>query len=87
MKYKNVNRVVTVDLDTFSITTENVNAAFNSDSINEKTCFSCSSTGYRFALSAYMSSTTPSYYKDHNDELNTLTSPNTAAYLVIPCGD
>lgn len=87
LKYKNVNRVVTVDLDTFSITTENVNAAFNSDSINEKTCFSCSSTGYRFALSAYMSSTTPSYYKDHNDELNTLTSPNTAAYLVIPCGD
>lgn len=83
LKYKNVNHVVTVDLDTFSLEIQSAGVSFDSDSTDKKTFFSTSAdTGYSNALEAYISTTTPAYY----DTGVQLTSRSNT-YLAIPCGD
>ncbi len=83
LKYKNVNRVVTVDLDTFSLEIQSAGVSFDSDATDKKTFFSTSAdTGYSNALEAYISTTTPAYY----DTGVQLTSRSNT-YLAIPCGD
>lgn len=62
LKYKNVNRVVTVDLETFSIVTETVNASFETDASGDITCLTPSSDSrYGNALSAYIGSDNKKY--------------------------
>lgn len=82
LKYKNVNRVVTVDLDSFSMDTNNIQACFTNEVSNAKTVFNPSlETSYQNALSAYISDSNIAYY-----EGNDLTDPS-RGILVIPCGD
>lgn len=83
LKYKNVNRVVTVDLDTFSLEIQSAGVSFDSDSTDKKTFFSTGAdSGYSNALEAYISTTTPAYYENGEQ----LTSRSNT-YLAIPCGD
>lgn len=82
LKYKNVNRIITVDLDSFSMEIENVRVSFNGDSSDLKTAFDPSTeTGYQNALSAYISTDDTTYY-----ESGQLTDAS-KAILCIPCGD
>ena len=84
-KYRNVNRVVTVDLESFSIIeSETANVTLSGDDSDLKTVLAAStSTSYQTALSTFF--TTSKYYK--NDESIVETNETYYAQLGIPCGE
>ena len=86
LKYKNVNRIVTVDLNSFSIVgTEDVSANFGDESSDEIEVLNVSSsTTYQDALADEVSTSSPKYYE--NDDGARLTSAS-GVYLFAPCGD
>ncbi len=86
LKYKNVNRIVTVDLNSFSIVgTEDVSANFGGESSEEIVIADVpNTTMYQDALADEVSTTSPKYYK--NNDGARLTSVD-GVYLVAPCGD
>ena len=86
LKYKNVNRIVTVDLNSFSIVgTEAVSANFGGESSDEIVLLNVSSsTSYQEALEDEVSTDSQKYYE--NDDGAKLTRAS-GVYLVAPCGD
>lgn len=84
LKYKNVNRVVTVDLDSFSMDIQNAIVSFNNDYSDVKTGFDPTVlTSYNNALSAYISDSNIAY---HDGTGGSITEPK-QGILCIPCGD
>ncbi len=86
LKYKNVNRIVTVDLNSFSIVgTEDVSAKFSDESSKEIVIVTVSSlTMYQNAVADEVSSESPKYYENNDGARLTRVD---GVYLVAPCGD
>ena len=86
LKYKNVNRVVTVDLDSFSMISENVGVSFNNDDTDIIECLNCNSTSkYCNALNNYYQNINP-YYQYAGQDEQYLTNTDYSV-LGIPCDD
>ena len=86
LKYKNVNRVVTVDLESLSIIATNTTASLNGDSSDVKTCFSeSSSTSYQGALTDIIPNSTIYYY--NGSEFVSWNASASETQLGIPCKD
>ena len=86
LKYKNVNRVVTVDLESLSIIATNTTASLNGDSSDVKTCFSEStSTAYQGAFSEIIPNSTIYYY--NGSEFISWNASASETQLGIPCKD
>ena len=84
LKYKNVNRVVTVDLDSFTISNiENVDVSLEPEETSEIIIADCSgSTPYETALESEISSGNPKFYSS----TGYVTSYNDVC-IGIQCGD
>ena len=92
LKYKNVNRIVTVDLNSFSIvgTKEDISANFGDESSKEIIIADTGTTKYQDVLGAALSDEVsfehPKYY-ENNDGAKLTSVFNNATGLTIPCGD
>ena len=87
LKYKNVNRVVTVDLERFAIeNTEDTSVTFDSDKSEMIDIGNTGLTVYQDALADEVDVNHKKYYGSNSNEYLTTVSGDTIV-LAIPCGD
>ncbi len=86
LKYKNVNRIVTVDLNSFSIVgTEDAAVNFSGESRDEIELLNVSnSTSYQNAMADEVF---PKYYENNGTSINLTSVAAGTIYLAVPCGD
>lgn len=88
LKYKNVNRIVTVDLDRFAIVdTKETSAAFDPDRSDMIVIGNTGTTEYKESVADEVSLDKKKYYGSGESDSLTSVSGDKSIHFAIPCGD